>query len=73
MLTLFETTSGEGWTVTMFNAADAVGTDVAPVRDRTPVATWVFPHFYRSVELLLVQYVHRYRHRQLFEDFDDVA
>lgn len=42
MLTLFETTSGEGWTVTMFNAADAVGTDVAPVRDRTPVATWYF-------------------------------
>ena len=42
MLTLFETTSGEGWTVTMFNAADAVGTDVAPVRDHTPVATWYF-------------------------------
>jgi len=29
MLTLFETTSGEGWTVTMFNAVDAAGTDIA--------------------------------------------
>jgi hypothetical protein len=27
MLTLFETTSGEGWTVTMFNAVDAAGTE----------------------------------------------
>ena len=45
MLTLFETTGGEGWTVTMFNAVDSVDRDTAPVRDRNPELVWYFMAF----------------------------
>ena len=42
MLTLFETTSGEGWTVTMWHSIDAVSEHHSPVRDKTPIAGWYF-------------------------------
>ena len=45
MLTLFEVTAGEGWTVVMYNGEDAVGTDVAMRREANPVATWYFVTF----------------------------
>lgn len=45
LLTLFETTGGEGWTVTMFNAVDSVDADSAPMRDKNPELVWYFMAF----------------------------
>jgi len=45
MLTLFEMTSGEGWTVVMYNSADAVSPTTAMRRDSNPYATWYYVAF----------------------------
>lgn len=45
LLTLFETTAGEGWTVTLYNAVDATTPTSAPVRNKNPLAAWYFITF----------------------------
>ena len=45
MLTLFEVTTGEGWTVVMYHGEDAVATERGMKREANPAVTWYFITF----------------------------